>query len=124
MDISDIFIFFLFGARERGEAFEEAAGRRFFIENTGRGGGFRGGGAGGEGRRGNVCGEAGGGGLNIFFRARNAHKGVNVGQRIGHGCLVHDINHTPNERTKDLQFTIYVDPCVTRILLFLLLVLN
>ena len=52
--------FFLVGARERGEAFEEAAGAPVFIENRGRGGGFprrrrgRGRGAGGMsvGRRG------------------------------------------------------------------------
>ena len=45
-------------------------GRPVLRKNRGRGGGFRGGGAG---RRGMSVGR-GGGELNIFFRARNAHQ--------------------------------------------------
>ena len=77
VDVSDIFLlFFLVGGGRRGG--------RFFIENPRRGGGLPGGWGplpprGWEG----VCGEFGGGGLNIFFRGRNSHQ-VIVRSRISH----------------------------------------
>ena len=83
MDVSIFFIFFFSGAGEREEASEEVAGGPVLIETRGRGGGDSEEEAReGEGRRGSVCGE-GGGGLNIFFRGRNAHQGM--------GCQVNSL---------------------------------
>ena len=69
-------IFFIFSARggEGGPRRQKGGGRgQFFIENPRRGvSQERGGGGGLKGREG-VCGEWGGG-LNIFFRGRNAHQ--------------------------------------------------
>ena len=76
MDVSDIFYFFLIRGGEGGvQGHREGRGGRFFIENPRRGGLVGEGGRGGEGREG-VCREFGeGGGLNIFFRGRNARQG-------------------------------------------------
>ena len=57
-------IFFCSRARERGASEEVAGAPVFYIENRGRGGGFRGGGAGG-GRAPGECPWGGGVGLNI-----------------------------------------------------------
>ena len=71
VDVSD---FFCSGVGEKEEASEEVAGGSVLIKNRGRGGGFSEEEAWeGKGRWGNVCGE-GGGGLNIFFRARNSRQ--------------------------------------------------
>ena len=74
VDVSDIFYFSVPGRGERKEASEEVAGGRFFCSK------YREGGGGseedvreGEGRQGE-CLWGGGGGLNIFFRGRNAHQ--------------------------------------------------
>ena len=75
VDVSDIFYFFLLGEGEGGVRGARKGGGRFFIENPTRGGLSRR----GRGREG-VCGEfgnSGGGGQNIFFRARNIHEETN-----------------------------------------------
>ena len=71
VDVSDIF-FLLRG----GEGESEAPGRgggRFLLRIPGWGGVLPGEGGGARGREG-VCGEFGGGGLNILFRGRNSHQ--------------------------------------------------
>ena len=74
-DVSDIFYFSPARGGGRGSPRPPGGGGgRFCIENPRRGGGAPGGPRGQEG----VCGELGilgGGGLNIFFRGRNVHKG-------------------------------------------------
>ena len=85
MDVSDIFYFFRSGeGKDESEAPGRGGGGRFLIENPKKGGGLLGGGGGGGGTRGleGVCGELGGRGLNIFFRARNAHQVQNRAIRI------------------------------------------
>ena len=74
VDVSD---FFCSGAGERGRRPRRRPGGPVQIENRGRrrgGGGFRGGGAGGGKGAGGMSVRRGGGGLNIFFRGRNAHQ--------------------------------------------------
>ena len=72
MDVSDFF----FGARGRGRGSPrcQEVEERFFTENPRRGGfaGWLGGGRGARGQEG-VC-EKIGGGVNIFFRARNSYQ--------------------------------------------------
>ena len=68
------FILFLCSGEGKGEsgATREEGGVRFLIENPRRGSVSQGGG--GRGGREGVCGELGGGGLNIFFSGRNVHQ--------------------------------------------------
>ena len=68
-----IFFFFCSGPGERRRLPRRWPAGSVLIKNRGRGGGFSKEEAWeGEWRRGNVCGE--GGGLNIFFRGRNAQE--------------------------------------------------
>ena len=69
--------FFCSGAGEKEEASEDVARGSVLIKNRGRGGFSKEDAWEGEGRRGNVSGE-GGGGLNIFSRARNSHQAHRV----------------------------------------------
>ena len=97
MDVSDIFHFFCSG-EEKGES--EALGGRFFIENPRRGGLPAGWGRGGAMGREGVCGEFGGGGLNIFLGGRNSHQAFVVRQIVsfeGWSCkhIFTELQHNP-----------------------------
>ena len=75
VEVPNIFYFFLLGGGEGGVWVDREGGGRFFflLKIPGRGGGSPGQG-GGQGGREGVCRIFGGGGLNIFFRGRNAHQ--------------------------------------------------
>ena len=82
MDVSDIFYFFLLGGGEGGVrgAGRGRGGTKSFYGKSQEGGGGGvsrvGGGREGEGARGRegICGDLGGGGLNILFRAETSTK--------------------------------------------------
>ena len=76
MDVSDIFYFFLLGGGERGVRGAGRGADDFLLKIPGGGGGSPGRvGAGGRGA-GRVFAGNLGGGLNIFFRGRNAHQDI------------------------------------------------
>ena len=77
VDVSDIFTFLLLGEGEGESEAPGGGGDRFSIENPREGGGFPG--LGGAGRVSAANWGMGGGGLNIFFRGRNAHQVANAG---------------------------------------------
>ena len=81
--VSNIFYFFLLGGGEGGVRGNWEGGRSVFLPKIpGGGGGSPGQGGGGRGA-GRVSAEnLGGGGLNIFFRGRNAHQGKAFPLRI------------------------------------------
>ena len=68
------FLFFSAPGRGRESGATGRGGGRFLIENPRRGGGLQERVGRGEGAGEGVCREFGGGGLNIFFRGRNAHQ--------------------------------------------------
>ena len=72
MDVSDIFFFSVPGRGEGRGVRGGGRGRRFFIKNRGRTGGV----SEEEAREGKSAGgmSVGRGGLNIFYRGRNAHQ--------------------------------------------------
>ena len=74
------FLFFLLGGGEGRVRGAGKGGGRFFIEYPRRGGVSWAGGAGGSRGQEGVCGEFGGGGLNIFFRGRNRHQVLDARQ--------------------------------------------
>ena len=74
MDISDIFYFFLLGRGEGGDRADREGGGSVFYWKSQAGGGVLPKGVGTRGGWEGVCGEFGGGGLNICFRGRNAHQ--------------------------------------------------
>ena len=74
VDVSNIFYFFLLGGGEGGvRGAGRGGGGDFLLKIPGGGVSRAGGGRGARGRE-SVCGELGGGGLNIFFRGRNSHQ--------------------------------------------------
>ena len=75
MDVWDIFYFFLLGEGQgESESPGRGGGRFFLVKFPGKGGILPREGVGGGGQEG-VCGEFWGGGeLDVFFRARNAHQ--------------------------------------------------
>ena len=73
------FIFFFRSGEGKGESEAPGEGATIFLLKIPGGGVSRAGGGGGMRGREGVCGEFGGGGLNIFFRGRNSHQGTNDG---------------------------------------------